>query len=181
MKTADEVHTFWFVDHGSDDWFGADPDFDEAVDRIFRETHTAVSRGEAWDWRSSAKGRLSEIIVLDQFSRQLFRGQPQAFAFDALALVLAQEMVAQGLIDELADGEKSFALMPYMHSESLKVHEEAVKLFEALNKPDMLKYEISHLELIKRFGRYPMRNSALGRASTEAELAYIKEREGRMF
>ena len=96
MKTADDVLKFWFVDHGQEDWFGAKPEFDELIAQQFSETHAAASRGEAWRWRTTPKGRLAEIIVLDQFSRQLFRGRREAFALDPIALTLAQEAVAGG-------------------------------------------------------------------------------------
>src|SRR5689334_9851119 len=96
MKSADDVLKFWFVDHSEPDWFGAKPEFDALIAEHFAETHAAVARGEAWRWRTTLSGRLAEVIVLDQFSRQLFRGEPRAFAYDPMSLTLAQEAVAGG-------------------------------------------------------------------------------------
>ena len=113
MKTAEDVLKFWFVDHGRDDWFGAKPEFDGQIAEQFAETHAAVARGEAWRWRTTPNGRLAEIIVLDQFSRQLFRGRAEAFASDAMALTLAQEAVAGGHHNFLPMPQRMFLLLPY--------------------------------------------------------------------
>src|SRR5690606_24117089 len=96
MQSAEDVLRFWFDEHGPDDWFAAEPAFDRRIAERFAATHEAAARGEAWRWRETPAGRLAEIIVLDQFSRQLFRNDPRAFASDAMALALAQEAVANG-------------------------------------------------------------------------------------
>jgi len=181
MRTAEEVHRFWFVEHGSEDWFGASAEFDAAIAARFGNTHAAVMRGEAFGWRTSARGRLAEIIVLDQFSRQLFRGAAGAFAQDGMALVLAEELVAQGLDTALDESERLFAYLPYMHSESLVMHDEALRLFTALGNEKALDFEKKHRETLARFGRYPKRNAALGRESSREELAYIAANGDRMF
>lgn len=178
MKTAADVLEFWFVQHGEADWFGAKPEFDAALAERFAATHAAVAKGEAWTWRQRPEGRLAEIIVLDQFSRQLYRRRPEAFATDGMALALAQEAVATGADRALEPRRRTFLYMPYMHSESLKVHEEAVRLFTELGQEETLKYEIAHRDCIARFGRYPRRNAALGRISTADELEYIASGEG---
>jgi uncharacterized protein (DUF924 family) len=178
MKTADEVLHFWFVAHGEEDWFGARPEFDAELAEAFTATHAAVARGEAWFWRRTPSGRLAEIIVLDQFSRQLFRGDARAFATDGMALVLAQEAVAGGDYRTLEPRRRTFVLMPYMHSESLAVHEEAVRLFTELGNADTLKYELAHRDCLAAYGRYPRRNDALGRPSTPEEQAYIASGTG---
>ncbi|VAW21837.1 Protein of unknown function DUF924, partial [hydrothermal vent metagenome] len=126
-------------------------------------------------------GRVAEIIILDQFSRQFFRGKAKAFAFDGMALVLAQELVATGDDKTLTIDQRSFAYMPYMHSESLKIHDEAVKLFGSLNVEATLEFEIAHRDVIVRFGRFPKRNEALGRISTKEEKAYMEERGDSFF
>ncbi|HHG89950.1 MAG TPA: DUF924 domain-containing protein [Devosia sp.] len=181
MQEHEEVLKFWFVEHTGEDWFGGKPEFDEKLRGRFFRLHGRVALGEAWSWRVSAQGRLAEILVLDQFSRQFYRGDPRAFASDGMALVLAQELVASGQDKTLSESERLFAYMPYMHSESLLVHEEAVRLFTALGNEDNLKFEISHRDTIERFGRFPKRNEALGRVSTQEELAYINERKDSMF
>lgn len=181
MAGAKEVYRFWFEEHGPDDWFAGKPEFDALIAERFAKTHDALSRGEGWTWRGDARGRLAEILVLDQFSRQLFRDQARAFAQDGMALVLAQEMVASGLDRTLSEAERAFAYMPYMHSESLAVHEEAMRLFTDLGNQNNLDYEIKHREVIRRFGRYPKRNTCLGRVSTPEELAYLDEIGDRAF
>jgi uncharacterized protein (DUF924 family) len=181
MRTPEEVLSFWFVDHGRDDWFGGKPEFDEKLAGRFAETHARLALAEGFGWRLTAAGRLAEIIVLDQFSRQLHRGSPQAFAQDGMALVLAQEAVAQELDRGLAPEQRMFLYMPYMHSESVVVHDEASALFAALGLDYCLKAEEGHLALLRRFGRYPKRNAILGRASSPEELAYIAESGNAMF
>lgn len=181
MHGPDAVLTFWFADHGEEDWFGAKPEFDREMADKFAATHAALSRGEGSTWRTAAPGRLAEIIVLDQFSRQLFRGEARAFATDLAALVLAQQMVALGQHLQIEPRQRQFALMPFMHSESLAVHEEAVRLFTELGNDKVLDFELRHKKVLERFGRYPKRNAALGRATTPEEEAYIAERADAMF
>ena len=178
MKTARDVLDFWFVRHGQEDWFGAKPEFDALIAAEFGDTHAAVARGEGWTWRSTAEGRLAEIIVLDQFSRQLFRGRAEAFAHDDMALVLAQEAVAGGHHNFLPMPQRMFLLLPYQHAESPVVQAESVRLHTALGDPEVLKFAEGHAACIKRFGRFPKRNAALGRQSTEQELEYIASTEG---
>jgi uncharacterized protein (DUF924 family) len=178
MRSAEEVLQFWFVDHGQDDWFGGKAEFDAKLHAAFAGTHAAVSRCEAWSWRATPEGRLAEIVVLDQFSRQLHRGSPLAFAQDPMALALAQEAVAAGHDAAIDPTRRMFVYMPYMHSESLLVHEEAVRLFTALGNQGVLDYELAHVEVLRRFGRYPRRNAALGRESTPEEVEYMASGEG---
>jgi uncharacterized protein (DUF924 family) len=178
MHTHDDVLRFWFVEHGPDDWFAGGADFDARLAERFTETHSRVAVGEAFPWRGTAEGRLAEVIVLDQFSRQLYRGSPKAFARDGMALVLAQEAVAGGFDRALEPQRRTFLYMPYMHSESLVIHEEAMRLFTAPGFEEQLKYEVAHFDCLKRFGRYPRRNAALGRESTPEELDYIAAGEG---
>lgn len=181
MKTHQDVHKFWFEDHGSEDWFGGKADFDAALAEQFSQTFHHVAQGEAFTWRETAQGRLCEILVLDQFSRQLFRGQAAAFTQDCMSLVLAQEAVAGGYDQQVDEDKRMFLYLPYMHSESLAIHDEAVRLYKALGNDWTLDFEMRHYELIKRFGRYPKRNEALGRASTPEEIAYIEESGDSMF
>jgi uncharacterized protein (DUF924 family) len=179
MKTADDVLNFWFLEHSEPDWFGGKPEFDAQIAAQFAETHAAATRGETWRWRTTPRGRLAEIIVLDQFSRQLFRGQSQAFASDGVALTLAQEAVAGGHHNFLpAMPERMFMLLPYQHSESAMVQAESIRLYTAMGVPEMMKYAEGHAQCIARFGRFPKRNAALGRTSTPAEIEYIATKDG---
>jgi uncharacterized protein (DUF924 family) len=179
MKSAEQVLHFWFVEHGQKDWFGGGPEFDARLAAAFGETHLAVAAGEAWQWRRTPEGRLAEIIVLDQFSRQLHRGDAKAFASDTMALALAQEAVAGGHDLALDQQKRMFMYMPYMHSESLRVHEESLRLFSALGIEEALNFELAHIEVLKRFGRYPRRNAVLGRTSTSVEAEYCASDEGK--
>ncbi len=178
LTGPDPVLHFWFVEHGEADWFGTKPEFDALLARRFTDTHAAVARGEASWWRSTTSGRLAEILVLDQFSRQLFRKRPEAYASDAMALERARELVASGGHLELEPRRRMFAYLPYMHSEDLAVHEEAMPLFLAFGSEEFTKYELAHQETLKRFGRYPYRNEPLGRASTPEELEYMASGNG---
>jgi len=178
MHTLESVLTFWFVTHSEDDWFGAKPEFDAELARYFADTHAWVAAGNAVAWRISPSGRLAEIIVLDQFSRQLYRKRPEAFASDPLALRLARELVATGGDLTLEPRRRMFAYLPFMHSEDLAVHAEAAPLFAAFGDEKFSDFERRHVETLERFGRYPYRNEALGRPSTPEELDYIKSGNG---
>lgn len=180
-KGAKDVIAFWFDEHGPEDWFIGKSAFDAEVAIQFGATHEALARGEGFTWRQSPEGRLAEIIVLDQFSRQLYRDDGRAFIQDLMALALAQEAVAAGLDHQLPLAKRSFLYMPYMHAESLVVHEEAMKLFGAMEGENWLKFEIGHFEAIKRFGRFPKRNWVLNRPSTPEELVYLAEIGNRAF
>lgn len=181
MQTASTVLKFWFDQHSKDDWFGSSAQFDDLLRATFFDLHGKVAAGEASHWRNSPEGRVAEIIVLDQFSRQFFRGDAKAFATDSMSLVLAQELVASGKDKTLTSDQRFFAYLPFMHSESLIVHETAVQLFTEHGDEETLKFEMAHLDVLKEFGRYPKRNAALGRTSTPEEIAYIEGRDGQHF
>jgi uncharacterized protein (DUF924 family) len=171
----DDILTFWFTETRREQWWTVDPAFDEQIRTRFGDVHRAARLGELWAWRCTPQGRLAEVIVLDQFSRNLFRGTAEAFACDGMALALAQEAVAGGHDQALEPTQRAFIYMPYEHSESPRVHEEALRLFTALGLPDPLDYEQRHKAIIDRFGRYPHRNAALGRASTAEEIAFLQQ------
>lgn len=177
MKWNDVVD-FWFVQHGAKDWFRVSSAFDHEIREKFLEIHSAITKGETASWQSDIHGRLAEIIVLDQFSRNMFRGTAEAFASDSLALGRAREIVQDATFSELSPEERHMAIMPFMHSESPTVHEEAMQHFHTLGNADALRYEKEHKALIDRFGRYPHRNAALGRISTAEELAFLKDHPG---
>ena len=168
------VLRFWFEEIEPAQWWKADPAFDERVRKRFAAVHRAAVQGELSAWRTQPAGRLAEVIVLDQFSRNMYRGTALAFACDAVALVLAQEAVAGGHDVALPPGQRVFLYLPYMHSESTVIHEAAVGLFEALGLPSNLDFELRHKAIIDRFGRYPHRNAVLGRHSTDEELEFLE-------
>lgn len=175
---AQDILDFWFEEIKPNQWFEKDTEVDEHIQIRFAEVHKAASRGELFKWRESAFGRLAEIIVLDQFSRNIYRGQPESFANDRLALILAQEMVHLGLDREIPLHMRAFVYMPYMHSESRIIHDEAVKLFSTEGLEENLRYEIDHKKIIDQFGRFPHRNGILHRLSTLKELEFIQTHRG---
>ena len=170
-----EVLTFWFQEIEPKMWWVADPDFDRQIKERFLEVLNQAKDGELFHWRSQPKGRLAEIIVLDQFSRNIFRNTPSAFAQDNMALVLAQEALNAGAQKSLTTAERGFLLMPYMHSESRRIHEVAERLYRDMASPRSYQYELKHKAIIDRFGRYPHRNEILGRTSTEQEIEFLKQ------
>ena len=170
-----EVLNFWFKEIEPANWWVKDSAFDNSITEKFLSIHNAAKHCELAPWRETAHGRLAEIIVLDQFSRNMYRDTPQAFACDGIALVLAQEAIAAGTDKALKPVEKSFLYMPFMHSESLVIHEKALALYQANGIDSNVEFEIKHKEIIERFGRYPHRNSILNRQSTAEELDFLSQ------
>lgn len=171
----DDVLHFWFDELTAQQHFARDDALDAHIRQRFAATLQAAQRCELWTWRATPRGRLAEILVLDQFSRNIHRESPLAFAQDSLALALAQELVAGRHDTTLPVPYRAFAYMPYMHSESLAIHEQAMALFGQPGLEDNLQFEIRHRDILARFGRYPHRNAVLGRASTPDELAFLTE------
>ena len=169
-----KILTFWFEEIDAKNWWIKDTNFDQLIRDRFSEVHGAANRCETFSWRTTAAGRLAEIIVLDQFSRNMFRDQPGAFASDPLALALAQSAIAAGADLELPSPQRAFMYMPFMHSESLVIHDVAVDLFTR-NRPENLDFEMRHRAMIERFGRYPHRNQILGRTSTAEEIEFLQQ------
>lgn len=174
MQPLSILH-FWFTELTPKQHFSKDAALDDAIRTRFGATLEAAAQCELFAWRATPEGRLAEILVLDQFSRNVYRDTPRAFAQDALALALAQELVASGQDRNLPVAERIFAYMPYMHSESALVHTQAVALFAQPGMEDNLDYELRHKAIIDRFGRYPHRNTILGRRSTAEEIAFLNE------
>ena len=174
MKPQPILH-FWFTELTPKHHFAKDAALDETIRTRFGATLEAAARCELFTWRATPEGRLAEVLVLDQFSRNVYRDTARAFAQDALALALAQELVASGQDRSLPLAQRSFAYMPYMHSESALVHAQAVALFALPGMEDTLRFELMHQSIIDRFGRYPHRNAILGRESRPEELSFLSE------
>jgi uncharacterized protein (DUF924 family) len=170
-----DVLDFWFDTLQPADWYAGSPALDARITALFAPTYRQVVAGETAHWRDSPEGRLAEVLVLDQFSRNMFRGTAQAFAADPLALALSQEAIRGGADRALDDTQRAFLYLPFMHSESRRIHEQALLLFRDLPNLD---YEMQHKAIIDRFGRYPHRNAALGRASTAEELEWMTTHPG---
>ncbi len=171
----EEVLTFWFKDIDPSKWWVVDREFDEVLRVRFLDLLRQASAGELFTWRTSARGRLAEIIVLDQFSRNIYRNTPQAFAQDGMALVLSQEAVVSGVLTELEPVESTFLLMPYMHSESRLIHVQAEALYREFAASENFDFELQHKAIIDRFGRYPHRNKIMGRSSSQDEIEFLKQ------
>jgi uncharacterized protein (DUF924 family) len=173
--TPDDIIHFWFEEIEPTFWFQKDLNVDDMIRQKFAVLLSHAKQGELYHWRTSPRGRLAEIIILDQFSRNIHRDTPAAFASDPMALALAQEAVAAGADSELKPQQVPFLYMPYMHSESRAIHEIAMVLFSREAAAANLEFERRHKAIIDRFGRYPHRNQILGRQSTTEELAFLQQ------
>lgn len=170
-----EILKFWFEELNPKQWWTVDEALDAEIRRRFLPVLEQAKRGELFAWRSDAKGRLAEVIVLDQFSRNIFRGDAAAFAQDSSALILAQEAIAAGAEKSLSPIERSFLYLPFMHSESRMIHEWAERLYRDNGLAENYDFEIRHKTIIDRFGRYPHRNAVLGRESTAEEMEFLQQ------
>lgn len=170
----EEVLKFWFGEVDPRSWWAVDAAFDAQVRGRFGSLHRQAACGELQAWRGSPRGRLAEIIVLDQFSRNLHRDSPRAFAQDLAALVLAQEAVSVEAHFGLEPVERAFLFLPYMHSESSRIHGIAERLFREHAPAENYEFELKHKAIIDRFGRYPHRNAILGRDSTPEEVGFLR-------
>lgn len=169
------VIDFWFKELKPAQWWRADSRIDQTITQRFAKLHQAAARGELLDWRIHTEGSLAEIIVLDQFSRNLYRDCRQAYALDSMALALAQQAIALNMQEALPPEQKAFLYMPYMHSESQHIHELAVGLFSEPGLEQNLRSELRHKAIIDQFGRYPHRNAALDRPSTSEEIDFLEQ------
>jgi uncharacterized protein (DUF924 family) len=172
---ADDILNFWFQEIEQSQWWVKDLAFDQLIIDQFTVIHQSANSCELFSWRATAKGRLAEIIVLDQFSRNMYRDTPRSFSSDPLALALAQEAIAVGADKKLTAGERNFLYMPFMHSESLVIHKEAIKLYADNGIESSIDFENKHKVIIEKFGRYPHRNDILKRKSTTEEAAFLKQ------
>lgn len=166
---------FWFQEIPEAQWWKPDDALDALLGQRFGDWHAAATRGELASWRDRPRGRFAEVLLLDQLSRNLYRGRPAAFAWDSMALALAQEALRAGVARTLPPRERTFLYLPWMHSESALIHEEALRLFGEPGLEGNLEFERQHKAIIDRFGRYPHRNAALGRASTAEELGFLAQ------
>jgi uncharacterized protein (DUF924 family) len=180
LGRAQEVLHFWFGDDSSvsrPEWFRKDPVFDERIRTRFGDLHTRAALGELADWANAPESALALILVLDQFSRNMFRDDARAFAQDAAALKVAARMIEEGMAQHFTPAQQRFVFMPFMHSEALADQDKCVALFEALGRAtgeaDSAEWAIKHRNVIAQFGRFPHRNAILGRVSTPDEIAFL--------
>ncbi len=191
MSSVDAVITFWFGNASAGPpeagfrqrWFKKSDAFDLEIREQFGDLHAAVMAGEHADWRDTILGCLARVLVLDQFSRNIFRNQPAAFASDALALATTDHVLEQGTLTELGPDAQCFVLMPLMHAEDRDRQIQSVEQFTALaerapEQPGLannVDYAHRHKDIVDRFGRYPHRNAILQRDSTPQELEFLTQ------
>ena len=167
-----EVVSFWRA-AGADRWFEVDENFDQTIRSRFLPVHEAAARGELAAWEDSAEGALALVIVLDQFSRNMFRGSARAVAADPMARAVADRALARGFDRATDETMRPFFYLPFMHSESLADQDRCVRLCAVLGDPEQSKYAALHRDIIRKFGRFPHRNRMLGRETTPAEQEFL--------
>lgn len=173
MTTAADVLRFWFEEHPKD-WFVKNPDFDAEIRARFLSLHEAAAAGHLAHWADEARSCLALVIVLDQFPRNIYRGDARAFATDELARAAARVILERGWDKRMTQAEQLFAYLPFEHSESLEDQNLSCELMKDFDA-EQLRYAIRHREIIERFGRFPHRNDILGRESTAAEIEFLKQ------
>ena len=174
-QDALSVLHFWFEELDPSNWFAQNDSVDARIHERFGDLHKYLANEVPREWRASPRGVLAAVIVLDQFSRNLFRDDGRAFANDSNALHLAKSAIKQGQDSSLSDREKPFLYMPLMHSEDLADVDQCTKLMEIAGAQDNADFSRRHAAALQRFGRYPARNKALGRENTPEESAFLKE------
>ena len=171
---ASEVLRFWFEEHAQD-WFVKDPAFDRAIRDRFLAWHEAAAAGQLAHWADEARSCLALVILLDQFPRNMFRGESRSYVTDKKAQETAEYAVDHAVDRELPEFQRMFLYMPFMHSENLSHQRRSVELFRGLGEGDAESYALRHMEIIERFGRFPHRNDVLGRPTTAEEAEFLKE------
>jgi uncharacterized protein (DUF924 family) len=174
----DDVLGFWFSEIPREAWFRKDDAFDKKIATRFGELHEQISRNPPPDVSNSPEAALAAVIVLDQFSRNMFRGTPKAFASDALALRIAQGAIDARFDQRLTQDQRVFLYLPFEHSEDRTAQARSLELYTALGVADYLPYAKGHKDIIDRFGRFPHRNAILGRISTPEEVEFMKTHKG---
>ncbi|MCG7391658.1 DUF924 family protein [Microvirga sp. ACRRW] len=177
LATPDEVLAFW-RDAGPEKWFSKDDAFDQACRDRFMPTYEAAARGDLNEWELTPEGALAVVLLLDQFPRNMFRGQRETYKTDPVALMVADRAIERGFDHKVEPEFRRFFYLPFMHSESLRHQERSVTLNETLGE-DSAKWARHHHEIVARFGRFPHRNALLGRATTPEEEAFLKENDFR--
>jgi uncharacterized protein (DUF924 family) len=167
-----EIVSFW-RDAGSEKWWKKDAAFDRMIAERFGATHAEAAAGRLADWPDDREGALALILLLDQFSRHLFRGDPRAFTQDSMARGVANRAVDAGYDKTCDPALRPFFYLPFMHSEAIADQELCLRLFHALPGAANLGYAIEHERIIRRFGRFPHRNAILGRHTSPAERAFL--------
>jgi uncharacterized protein (DUF924 family) len=172
LASPEDVIEFWLA-AGHDKWFNQNEAFDAEIRARFARTHAEAAAGNLSDWETTPRGAAALIILLDQFSRNMFRGDARTYAADATARAVADRAIARGFDMQLSDTLRYFCYMPFMHSEALADLERCIDLFRGLGDAEGMKYAEHHADIVRRFGRFPHRNALLGRTTTPEEQAYL--------
>ena len=167
------VVAFW-TEAGPARWYAKSDAFDADIRSRFGSVHASARAGELDRWAESPEGALALLILLDQFSRNLFRGSPQAFAADQKALATADRAIGSGVDREVPLSLRQFIYLPFMHAETIAEQERSLALFHSLHDTENVRYAKIHEVIIRRFGRFPHRNAVLGRHTTPAEQAFLE-------
>jgi uncharacterized protein (DUF924 family) len=169
-----DVLDFWFA-AGEEKWFEKSDAFDAEIIERFKRHHEAAREGAYDDWQETGDGCLALIILLDQFSRNMYRGSAESFAADAKALAIAASVVEKGIDMELPQNVRVWIYLPYEHSELLADQDRCIELMQRCGDDDLMKWAHVHADVIRRFGRFPHRNAVLGRQSTAQETAFLED------
>ena len=175
MAEIEEILNFWFIECKPEQWFKKNEDFDRMIEKSFSSAIEDAIEGKLDSWEETETGCLALIILLDQFTRNVFRDTPRAFAGDERALALSQLCFNKDYLTNLDIHRRQFMLMPMMHSENLAVQDAALPLFKKYASEKDYEYAEKHRDIIARFGRFPHRNVILGRKSTNEELEFLKQ------
>jgi uncharacterized protein (DUF924 family) len=178
IKTPEDILEFWFSEEVSPFWFRRSDDLDKVITTQFLETQEAAHSGKLDHWRANAQSALALTITLDQFPRNIFRGTPRSFQSDPKALQTAKYALEMGFDKEVADRQRSFFYLPFMHSEDIADQRLSAAIYEKLGNESSLDFAKQHHDIIERFGRFPYRNTVLGRESTAEEVEFLKEHSG---
>lgn len=170
-----EVLKFWFEETQPEQWFKKDAAFDAAVRSRFFDLHAELALGSQQELLADERSALAAVIVFDQMSRNMFRGTPLAYASDALALSMAHDAIARGFDRGLTKEERMFLYLPFEHAEDCRTQARCVELMASLDDPELTKWAVAHQGIIDRFGRFPHRNTVLGRTSTREELEFLEQ------
>ncbi|MCT8998191.1 DUF924 family protein [Chelativorans intermedius] len=174
----DGILSFWFEEIGPKGWFSGGEALDRTIRQRFLALYERLSAELPKEAAEDAHAALATVILFDQFPRNMFRGTARAFATDDLAMRIAREAIDRRLDEKLSKEERQFLYMPFQHSEVLADQEHAVMLFKSLGDEESLRYAVEHRDIVQRFGRFPHRNRALGRASTREEEAFLEDHKG---
>ncbi len=173
LETAkpEDILNFWFAPENKPKWYIKDPEFDKAITEKFLGYYEEATKGNLDHWQKSLAGSLALIILFDQFPRNMFRNHAKSYSTDAQALAITKSTIIKGMDKEASMEYRHFLYMPLMHSENLSDQTLSVRLFA--NMPSADKHARAHMEIIRKFGRFPHRNAILGRKSTAEEIKFL--------